>query len=209
MFQSYCGFIYGLLYGPIYSARSLNLVCRYWHEVVTACPALWTSIVIGQEKGLKCDSGRYERPISYRNWSSLESTLTRAGAATLSLTFQLSESLFGGDNDKHVIRLFPRCHDLRIISKNVSRNTFTRRITMPHLEHVLLDLDENARIEPLLDAIEKGSPLLRSLSICSYFPANMAQREALLRRLVHLYLCSIPEDNISFFRGLENLEHLE
>jgi hypothetical protein len=40
------------------------------------------------------------------------------------------------------------------------------------------------------------------------FPANLAQREPLLRRLVLLYLLSPPDDSVSFFHGLQNLEEL-
>jgi hypothetical protein len=86
--------------------------------------------------------------------------------------------------------------------------TFASSIIMPHLEHLELDLDQNAQIDSLLGSIEGSSPLLSSLCIFGNFPANLAERETLLRRLVQLDLLSPPEDSASFFRGLQNLEEL-
>jgi hypothetical protein len=79
---------------------------------------------------------------------------------------------------------------------------------MPQLEYLELTIDKNAHIESLLDSIEISSPLLSLLYIAGSFPANLAQREPLLRRLVQLDLRSPPDDSVSFFRGLQNLELL-
>jgi hypothetical protein len=126
----------------------------------------------------------------------------------LTLAFGLDHKLYSHDEEEHVVRLFCRCHALVIALETVAEYTFTSSISMPHLEHLTLGLDKNAHIESLLDSVEIGSPLLSSLSIFGSFPANLAQREPLLRRLVGLKLLSPPDDSVSFFRGLQNLEEL-
>jgi hypothetical protein len=149
------------------------------------------------------------RPIWCKNWSNLEHALMRAGTAMLSLAFYLGRNLYSSDEKEQVLRLFGRCRALGITLEKADEYTFASSIIMPHLELLeLLDLDENARIESLLDSIEISSPLLSSLVIFGSFPPNLAQREPLLRRLVQLELLSPPDDSASFFRGLQNLEEL-
>jgi hypothetical protein len=200
IFQNYCGF----LYGPV----SLSLVCHFWHEIVAACPVLWTFIIFDRSKGLKLVSGMNESPIWCRNWSDLERTITRAGTATFSLVFYLNAKVYLRDEEERVLRLFGGCRDLRIVLENVDGYTFASSITMPHLEHIKLDIDQHIHIEPLLDSIERRSPLFRSLSISGFFPANLARRESLLKRIVHLNLIKIKNENMSFQR-LQNLEELK
>jgi hypothetical protein len=149
-----------------------------------------------------------ERPIWCKNWSNLEHALTRAGTAMLTLAFYLGRNLYSNDEEEQVLRLFARCRVLGITLEKADEYTFASSIIMPHLEHLELDLDGNAHIEVLLDSIEISSPLLSSLLIPGSFPANLAQREPLLRRLVLLHLLSPPDDSVSFFRGLQNLEVL-
>jgi hypothetical protein len=185
------------------------LVCRLWHRIVTACPALWTFVVFQRCKEHQYSCGTNERCIGYGNWSDLERALTRAETATLSLAFHLCGRFHSQkDEEEYVLRLFARCRDLRLSSENVVGYTFASSIIMPHLEHLELDLDQNAHIDSLLDSIEISSPLLSSLLIFGSFPPNLAQREPLLRRLVQLELLSPPDDSASFFRGLQNLEEL-
>jgi len=106
------------------------------------------------------------------------------------------------------MRLFSRCHKLSIGVETPVGFTLPSSITMPHLEYLLLHIHKHAHIEPFLDSIESGSPLLSSLFISGIFPASLAQRERLLSQLVQLELHSPPDDNISLFRGLQNLEDL-
>ena len=198
IFQNYCG----LEYGPV----SLSLVCRFWHAIVTPCPALWSSIVFERTGYPGSHSGRSD-PIRCRDWSHLERAVTRAGDATLSLVFHLSAALYPYDEEERVVRLFSRCHDLRITLERVGRYTFASSITMPHLEHIVLNIDGDAHLEPLLCSLER-SPLLKSLSFSGFIPTKLAQHRFLLRRIVHLDLCFIGNDDISF-QGLNNLEELK
>jgi hypothetical protein len=191
------------LYGPV----SLALVCRFWHAIVTACPDLWTSIIF--ERSFK-SSSHYaitDHAIRCKDWSNLERALTRAGTATLSLAFYSGTRFYPRDEEERVLRLFPRCHELCICLTDADRYTFASSLTMPHLEKIELDIDENARIEPLLDSIEKSGPRFRSLSVIGFFPANLARHESLLRRVVHLSLILIKNGDISF-QGLQNVEEL-
>ena len=200
IFQNYCGFIYG----PV----SLSLVCRFWHTIVTACPDLWTFIIFDRSKGPKLLSGIDESPIWCRNWSDVERALSRAGTATLSLVFRLSTKLYPQDEKERILQLFGRCRYLHITLENVDEYTFASSITMPHLEHLVLDIDKKAHTEPLLDSIDGGSPLLRSLCISSFVPVNLERHDLLLRRITHLELLFIENYSISF-RGLQNLENLK
>jgi hypothetical protein len=126
----------------------------------------------------------------------------------LRLGFGLGRNLYSHDEEERVVRLFGRCHTLAIVLQTVAGYTFASSIIMPHLKHLGLVLNRNAHIQSLLDSIEISSPLLSSLSIDGSFPANLAQREPLMRRLVRLHLHSPPDDSVSFFRGLQNLEEL-
>jgi hypothetical protein len=204
VFQNYCALQYGAVYGPV----SLTLVCRFWHAIVTACPVLWTAIEFKQCIRHYCSYGINERPISCRNWSNLERALTRTGTATLTLAFHLCDTLYYYNEEERVRRLLDRCRDLHIIWSNVDGFTFASSISMPHLEHIELDIDEHTHIEPFIDSIERRSPLLRSLSISGVFPTNLAQHKSLLRRIVHLYLYGTGFDDI-FFQRLQNLEELQ
>jgi len=140
------------------------------------------------------------------NWSNLERALARVGTATLSLSFHQCQKLH--PHEERILRLFSRCHELIICVNTLDGYTFSSSITMPHLEYLQLHIDKNAHIEPFLDSIESSSPLLSSLYISGSFPASLVQREHLLNQLVQLELCSPPDDNISLFRGLRNLEDL-
>jgi hypothetical protein len=200
IFQYYCGFEG--------SPVSLSLVCRLWHAIVTANPALWAAILFVRYTKDDVLYGNNDRPIWCKDWSDLEHALTRAGTAMLSLGFYLGRNLYSNDEEERVLRLFGRCRDLGITLESVNEYTFSSSIIMPHLECLVLDIDKTARIESLLDSIESGSPLLSTLCILGSFPANLAQREPLLRRLVLLYLLCPPDDSVSFFRGLQNLEVL-
>jgi hypothetical protein len=126
----------------------------------------------------------------------------------LRLGFYLCGNLYSNDDEEQILRLFGRCCQLCIGLERADEYTFASSITMPHLEGLILDIDKTARIESLLDSIESGSLLLSTLCIFGSFPANLAQHEPLLRRLVLLYLLSPPDDSVSFFRGLQNLERL-
>jgi hypothetical protein len=200
IFQYYCGFEG--------SPVSLSLVCRLWHAIVTANPALWAAILFVRYTKDDVLYGNNDRPIWCKDWSDLEHALTRAGTATISLGFALGRNLYPNNEEERVLRLFGRCRDLGIRLEKADEYTFASSIIMPHLEYLELDIHGNARIELLLDSIEISSPLLSSLSIFGSFPANLAQREPLLRRVVQLHLLSPPDDSISFFRGLQNLEEL-
>jgi hypothetical protein len=169
----------------------LSLVCRFWHAIVTGCPNLWTSIVFEQSKGFN---------------SALERTLTRAGTASISLDFCVRAKLYPHDEER-ILRLFSRCRELWITIQNEGHYTFASSITMPYLEHIKLEIDEDTHIEPLLDSIEKMSPLLRSLSISGSFPINLARGGSLLRRITRCDLTWIVNDEISL-QGLQNLEEL-
>jgi len=79
---------------------------------------------------------------------------------------------------------------------------------MPHLEDLMLTIGGRVLIDPLLDSIERGSPLVKSLRFFCNFPDGLAQRGRLLNRLVYLEMTLPPDDNMSFFRGLQNLEEL-
>jgi hypothetical protein len=196
---------------PLYWPRSdpvlLSLVCRFWHAIVTACPALWTSIIFDRTEGATYVSATCGHRLRCRDWSTLERTLTRAGTATLSLAFHLSTKLYPNDEEKRVQRLFCRCSSLCITLENVDGYTFASSITMPHLEHLTLHIDKNANIESFLDTIERRSPLFRSLSIIGFIPTNLARHESLLRRIVRFNLSCVENDNIPF-QGLQNLEEL-
>jgi hypothetical protein len=199
IFQNYCGFEYG----PV----SLTLVCRFWHAIVTACPTLWATITFERYEQHDGAYRHKERPIYCRNWPNLERALTRAGTATLSLAFRINAELYLHDEEERVLRLFGRCRDLRITLLNMDAYTFASSITMPHLEHLALHIDKDAQIEPLLDSIERRSPLLRSLSIIGSFPTNLGRHVSLLRRIVRLNLPLI-ENNHIHLQGLQNLEEL-
>jgi hypothetical protein len=199
IFQNFCGFVDR----PI----SLSLVCHLWHAIVTACPDLWTSIVFERSKGTHSIYRTRGRPILCRSWSSLERTLTRTGTGTLSLSFHLGTILCPHDEEERALRLFGRCHDLRIRLYAMDRYTFASSITMPHLEHIELHIEKEVHIEPLLDSIERKSPRLRSLRILGFFPTDLAQHRSLLRRIVHLGLIFIGNCDISF-QGLQNVEEL-
>ena len=195
IFQNCCGSLYLRRSDPVL----LSLVCRFWHAIITACPALWATI-------------RFERsgdPSHYAigDWSNLERRLTRAGTATISLEFYLSAKLYTHDEEERVLRLFSRCRELRITIDNVDGYTFASSITLPYLEHIALNIANGAHIEPLLDSIERRSPLLRSLSISGLSLTNLSRHESLLRRIVCLNIYCIENDHISF-QGFQNLEEL-
>jgi hypothetical protein len=198
IFQNYCG----LEYGPV----SLTLVCHFWQAIVIACPALWSSIIFERSVYPGHLSER-SGPIKCRGWSSLERAVTRAGDATLSLVFHLSNKQYSHDEEDRVLRLFSRCRFLHI-TLEVAGYTFASSITMPYLEHLVLNIDEHTQIEPLLHSVQQRSPLLRSLSISGFAPANLPRHKSLLRRIVHLDLLFIGNGNISF-QGLQNLEELK
>jgi hypothetical protein len=186
---------------------SLSLVCRFWHAVVAACPTLWADIIFDPCKGIKLISEN-ERQRLCRNWSDLERALTRAGTATITLGICLINRLHSHDDKERLLRLFSRCRNLGLGLDTVNQYTLPTSIILPHLESLTLYVNRNAHIEPLLDSIESNSPLLWSLFIHGDFPANLTERESLLRQLVQLHLNSPPEDSVSFFRGLQNLEQL-
>jgi hypothetical protein len=204
IFQNYCGPRYNNRYGLI----SLTLVCRFWHAIITACPALRTDISFQRSSEPSPAYALRELSIPCKNWSSLERALTSAGTATITLVFCLSGKLYSHDEEERLLRLFGRCRSLGLVLDTVDQYTLPSSIIVPHLELLVLEINKNAHIEPLLHSIETSSLLLRSLAIGDVFPASLAQRESLLRRLVRLSLHSPPDDNISFFCGLANLEEL-
>jgi hypothetical protein len=193
-----------MLYGPV----SLSLVCRLWHAIVTANPDLWATIQFARYARHGGIYRNYEYTISCKNWTNLENALARAGTAMLSLGFYLGRNLYSNEDEERVSRLFGRCRELGIGLERVDEYTFASSIIMPHLEYLELNIDKTAHLESLLDSIEISSPLLSSLCIGGSFPANLAQREPLLRRLVQLDLFSPPDDSVSFFHGLQNLQEL-
>jgi hypothetical protein len=189
----------------------LTLVCRFWHAIVNACPALWTSISFQRSSKPPNTYGYKGLAIACKNWSNLERALTRAETATLTLGFYLGGELNSNEEEEEeerVRRLFGCCRSLSIILDTVDQFTLPVPIIVPHLEFLMLRINENAHIEPLLDSIESSSPLLRSLFIRGCFPANLAQCEHLLRRLVKLDMCTSLNGNTSFFPALQNLEKL-
>jgi F-box-like len=200
IFENHCVPQTGVMYGPI----SLTLVCRLWHAIVTACPALWTAIEFKPCKQLY----HRNRAISYSNWSDLEPALKRAGTATLTVKFHACHTLYSHGDGERILRLFDRCRELHISLDGVARFTSASSIIMPHLEHLGLDIDMDVHIEPLLRSIEKGSPLLRSLTIHSFVPTNLARHQSLLRRIVCLNLYSTDLDD-TLFQKLQNLEELK
>jgi hypothetical protein len=187
----------------------LSLVCRFWHAIVTACPALWTTITFNRCKGCERFKGK-EHPIFCRDWSDLECALSRTGTtATLSLRFRINAELSPQDNEERLMRLFGRCRDLVICLWNADGSyTFASPLTMPHLELLLLYIDGNSHIEPLLDSIERSSPLFRSLSISGPISTKLAEHVSLLRRIVRLDFSCDENDDIPF-QGLQNLEELK
>jgi hypothetical protein len=205
IFQNCCGLRRDNRYGLV----SLTLVCRFWHAIVNACPALWTSISFQRSSKPPNTYGFKGLAIACKNRSNLEHALTRAGTTTLTLGFYLGGELNSNDEEEErVRRLFGRCRNLSIALETVDQFTLPGSIIVPHLENLMLRINENAHIEPLLDSIESSSPLLRSLFIRDCFPANLAQREHLLGRLVKLDMRTSLNGDISFFSALQNLEEL-
>jgi F-box-like len=202
IFQNSCD----LLYWPRSDPVLLSLVCRFWHAIVTACSVLWTSIIFDRAERATYVSATCEHRLRCRDWSNLDRTLTHAGTANINLGFHLTTKFYPNDEEERVQRLFGRCSSLSITLEN-DEYTFATSITMPHLEHLTLHIDENAHIESLLDSIEKRSPLFRSLSIIGFIPTDLARHKSLLRRIVRFDLSCVENDNIPF-QGLQNLEEL-
>jgi hypothetical protein len=148
----------------------------------------------------------------------MERALARVGVATLQLVLRgtrefpsrdyRERKLNPQDDIQRILPLFRRCSSLYILLGTMNRGVFRSRVTMPHLEHLVLGIYDRDIMEPLVDAIESGSPLLRSLCICGALPVGLGQHRRLLNRLWHLEMKSPPDDSITFFHGLQNLRKL-
>jgi hypothetical protein len=200
IFQSYCG-----LSGFIYSPIVLALVCHLWHGVVTACPTLWGTTIFDLSTISYSKPVINYRYIRYADWFHLDRIFAHAGATSLNVKCQIMGNLHSRDEEL-ILRLFPSCRNLYITVCGSNQSRPAPSIIMPHLEHITITNWGHSSVEPLLDSIERGSPLLSSLIFASFFP-NLARHEPLMRRLVHLTLYFKQNSTISL-RELHNLEEL-
>lgn len=151
----------------------------------------------------------------YNKWKDIIRATKRAGKSPLSLKLWVgtSEDIFlddsvEGTQENSTLGLFNRCKWLHL---RLPQNGFIIKAlnNLPALEELDIEAISNEEADTLFDAIEKGSPLLRSLSLGQVFPKRFP-RPTLLRRILHLTVSRLmpKEESLAFFAETNRLETL-